>query len=92
VVTVPINLEYRAWFALINTDNDSKTDPPMLYSHLLCKMWFLRIEEVDHRKCLIVMTKSNLPEACAWMDNNLESLINQSIPDGITPPTSQLPQ
>jgi len=55
-------------------------------------MWFLRIEEVDHRKCLIVMTKSNLPEACAWMDNNLESLINQSIPDGITPPTSQLPQ
>jgi len=91
VVMVPINLEYHAWFALINVDNDSETDPPMLYDHLLRKTWFLHIEEVNHHKCLIVMTKSNLPEACAWMDNNLESLIRQSIPAGITPPTSQLP-
>jgi len=92
VATVPINLEYCAWFALINADNDSDTDPLTLSDHLLHKTWFLQIEEVDHRKCLIVTTKSNLPEAHAWMDNNLESLIRQSIPDGINPPTSQLPR
>ncbi len=79
VATVPINLEYRAWFV-------------SLYDHLLRKPWFLRIEEVDRRKCLLVTTKPNLPEACEWADNNLEPLIRQSIPAGIDPPTSQLPQ
>ncbi len=92
VATVPINLEYRAWFTLINADSASETEPPTLYDHLLRKTWFLRIEEVDRRKCLIVTTKSNLSEARAWIDNNLESLIRQSIPDGINPPTSQLPR
>jgi len=91
VATVPINLEYRAWFALINADNDSDTNPLTLYDHLLRKMWFLQIEEVNRRKCLLVTTKSNLPEAHAWMGNHLESLIHQSIPAGNTPPTSQLP-
>ncbi len=92
VATVPINLEYRAWFAIINAEHDSETAPPSLYDHLLRKPWFLRIEEVDRRKCLIVTTKPNLPEAREWIDNNLEPLIRQSIPEGIDPPTSQLPR
>jgi len=91
VATVPINLEYHAWFAVINSANESETDPTLLYDHLLRKMWFLQIEEVDCCKCLIVMTKPNLLEACTWMDNNLEPLIRQLIPEGIDPPTSQLP-
>jgi len=92
VATVPINLEYRAWFALIDPTNASETDPTSLYDHLLRKSWFLRIEEVDRRKCLIITTKPNLPEARAWMDNNLEPLIRKSIPEGIDPPASQLPR
>jgi len=91
VATVPINLEYRAWFAVINPTNASESDPTSLYEHLIRKPWFLRIEEVDRRKCLIIMTKPNLPEARAWMDTNLEPLIRQSIPEGINPPASQLP-
>jgi len=38
------------------------------------------------------MTKTNLPEARAWIDTNLEPLIRKSIPEGIDPPSSQLPQ
>jgi len=38
------------------------------------------------------MTKPNLPEARAWIDTNLEPLIRQSIPEGIDPPSSQLPR
>jgi len=92
VATVPVNLEYRAWFAIIDPNNASETDPTTLYDHLIRKTWFLRIEEVERRKCLIVTTKPNLPEARAWLDTNLEPLIRKSIPDGIDPPASQLPR
>jgi len=52
----------------------------------------LRIEEVARRKCLIVTTRPNLPEARTWMDTNLEPMIRKSIPEGIDPPASQLPR
>ncbi len=52
----------------------------------------MHIEEVDRCKCLIITTKTNLPEARAWIDSNLEPLIRQSIPEGIDPPASQLPR
>jgi len=91
VATIPINLEYHAWFAIINPNNTSETEPTSLYEHLLQKPWFLQIEEVARRKCLIVMTRPNLPEARAWMDTNLEPMIRKSIPEGIDPPASQLP-
>ncbi len=92
VATVPINLEYRAWFAMLTETPASETDPLTLYDHLLRKPWFLRIEEVDRRKCLLVTTKHNLPEAREWADNHLEPLVRQSIPAGIDPPPSQLPR
>jgi len=92
VATVPINLEYRAWFAMINETPESDTDPLSLYDHLLRKTWFLQIEEVDHRKCLLITTKHNLPEAREWVDTHLEPLICQSIPAGIDPSPSQLPR
>jgi len=92
VATVPVNLEYRAWFAIIDPNNVSETDPTTLYDHLIRKTWFLRIEEVERRKCLIVTTKPNLPEAREWLDTHLEPLIRKSIPDGIDPPASQLPR
>jgi len=92
VAMVPINLEYRAWFVIIDPNNVSEMDPTSLYEHLLRKPWFLRIEEVDHHKCLIITTRPNLPEACAWLDNNLETMIRKSIPKGIDPPASQLPR
>jgi len=92
VATIPINLEYRAWFAVINPTTSSETKPISLNDHLTRKPWFLRIEEIDHCKCLIVTTKPNLPEARAWIDANLEPLIRQSIPEGIDLPTSQLPR
>jgi len=92
VATVPINLEYRAWFAIIDPNLASETEPNSLYDHLIRKPWFLRIEEVERRKCLLVTTKHNLPEARAWLDANLESMIRKSIPEGIDPPASSLPR
>jgi len=92
VATVPINLAYRAWFAVMTSSNGNENDPTSLYDHLLRKPWFLRIEEVDRRKCLIITTKTNLPEARAWIDTNLEPMIRQSIPEGIDPPAAQLPR
>ncbi len=61
VATIPVNLEYRAWFAVINPHTSSETDPISLNDHLLRKPWFLRIEEVGRRKCLIVTTKPIYP-------------------------------
>ncbi len=93
VATVPINLEYGAWFAILDTTITSETEPVTLHDHLLRKSWFLRIESVDRHKCLIVTTKSNLPEARAWFDTNLEVLIRKSIPaDSDQPPAHQLPR
>jgi len=71
--TIPVNLEYAAWFAVINLNNTSDTNPISLHEHLLCKSWFLRLESAGCNKCLIVTTQPNLPEAHAWIDDNLES-------------------
>jgi len=37
VATVLINLEYGAWFAIIDSTNPSETDPVSLHDHLLHK-------------------------------------------------------
>jgi len=92
VATIPINLEYGAWFTVIDPTNMSKTDPISLHEHLLRKLWFLRIESATPNKCPIVTTKPNLLEACAWIDANLEPMIRKSTPPGINPPSSQLPR
>jgi len=42
-------------------------------------------------KCLLVMTKSNLLEARACIDANLEQLVCKSIPPEVNPPFSFLP-
>ncbi len=80
IATIPINLEYNAWFAVIDPAATSENDPVSLHDHLLRKPWFLRIESVDRHKCFIVITKTNLPEAREWFDTNLEALIRKSIP------------
>jgi len=92
IATIPVNLEYGAWFAVINTNPTSENEPVSLYDHLIRKPWFLRIESVARNKCLIVTTKSNLPETREWIDENLEKLIRTSIPPGINPPTLLLPR
>jgi len=92
VATVPVNLEYAAWFAVIDANNHSDDAPVSLHDHLLRKSWFLRLESVSRNKCLIVTTKSNLLEARKWIDDNLESLIRKSIPQGLEPPSSLLPR
>jgi len=91
VATIPINLEHRAWYAVVDPTAPSDSELISLYDHLIRKPWFLRIEEVDRRKCLLVTTKPNLPAAREWIDTNLELLIRKSIPEGIDPPSSQLP-
>jgi len=92
VATIPVNLEYRAWYAVISPTTSSENEPISLHDHLLRQTWFLQIEEVDHRKCYVITTKSNLPQAREWLDTNLESLIRKSIPAGIEPLPSQLPR
>ena len=92
VATIPINLEHRAWYAIIDPTAPSDSELISLHDHLIRKPWFLRIEEVDRRKCLLVTTKSNLPAAREWIDTNLELMIRKSIPEGIDPPSSQLPR
>jgi len=92
VATIPVNLEYAAWFAVIDPHNSSATDPISLYEHLLRKPWFLRIESVGKTKCLLVTTRPNLLEARTWIDENLEMMVRKSIPPGIDPPSSLLPR
>jgi len=91
VATIPVNLEYEAWFAVIDPHNNG-SDPISLHEHLLRKPWFLRIESVGKNKCLVVTTRPNLPEARSWIDDNLEKLVRKSIPTGIDPPASLLPR
>jgi len=87
-----VNLEYNAWFAVIDTNQTSKTEPVSLYEHLLRKPWFIRIESVAKNKCLLVTTHNNLPEAREWIDTNLQPLIRKSIPQEIDTPASLLPR
>jgi len=65
VAMIPINMEYEAWFAVIDPTNTTETDPLSLYDQLTCKTWFLRIESGGRNKSIIVTTKSNLPDAHA---------------------------
>jgi len=92
VATVPVNLEYNAWFAIIDTNATSDDAPISLHEHLMRQPWFLRIESVTRNKCLLVTTKPNLPEARAWIDTNLEPMVRKSIPPGIDAPSSLLPR
>jgi len=92
VATIPVSLEYGAWFAVIDPDNHSNNNPISLHDHLLCQPWFLHVKSVSQMKCFIVTTKSNLPEACTWLDDNLEWLIRKSIPSGVDLPSSLLPR
>jgi len=92
VATIPVNLEYNAWFAIIDPNETSEDAPISINDHLLRQPWFLRIESVAHHKCLLVINKSNLPEARAWIDANLEPMVRKSIPPDIDPPSSTLPR
>ncbi len=92
VATIPVNLEYNAWFAVIDTTQTSETEPVSLYDHLLRKPWFIRIESVGKNKCLLVTTKNNLPEAREWIDTNLQPLIRTSLPPDSDTPASLLPR
>jgi len=92
VVTIPVNLEYAAWNAVIDPNHTDENEPVSIHDHLLRQPWFLRIESVTRNKCLIVTTKSNLPIARKWLDDNLHPMIRKSIPEGIDPPPSLLPR
>jgi len=92
VATIPVSLEYNAWFAVIDPNQTSDDAPISLHDHLIRKPWFLRIESVAKNKCFIVTTKNNLPEAREWVDANLEKMVRKSIPEGIDPPASLLPR
>jgi len=90
VATIPVNMEYAAWFALIDPDNHKENEPLLIHGHLLQQPWFLRIKSIAHNKCLLLTTKSNLPLAHTWIDDNLEPMICESIPLGIDPLSSCL--
>jgi len=90
IATIPVNLEYNAWFAVIDPTQTSENDPVSLYDHLLRKPWFIRLESVAKNKCLLVTTQNNLPEAREWIDTNLQPLIRKSIPPDIDAPASLL--
>jgi len=92
VTTIPVNLEYGAWFAVIDPHHSNKNELISLHNHLLRQPWFLQIESITCTKCFIVTTKSNLPVTCTWLDENLEPMIRKSIPLGINPPSSCLPR
>jgi len=91
IATIPVNMEYDAWFAVIDPNQTSESEPVSLYDHLVRKTWFLRIESVTKYKCLIVTTKANLMEAREWLDANLEPMVRKSIPPGTDPPPASLP-
>jgi len=53
VATIPVNLEYNAWFAIIDLNNTSEMDPISLYDNLLQQTWFLQVKLVACNKCLL---------------------------------------
>jgi len=92
VAAIPVNLEYNAWFAIIDPNATSEETPISLHDHLLRQPWFLCIESAACNKCLLVTNKTNLPEARLWIDANLEQMVQKSIPSGLDPPSSLLPR
>jgi len=91
VATIPVNMEYQAWFAIIDPNQTSETKPISLHDHLLWQPWFIRLELVTKNKCVVVTTHSNLQIARDRIDANLELMIRKSIPSGVDPPVSDLP-
>ncbi len=63
VATIPVNLAYNVWFAVIDPNQTSKTEPISLCDHLIRKPWFFHIESVTPNKCLLVTTQNNLQDA-----------------------------
>jgi len=63
VATILVNLEYKVWFAVINPNQTSESEPGSLHDHLMWKLWFLQIESVAKNKCLVLTMKPNLLEA-----------------------------
>jgi len=93
VATVPVNLEYDAWFAVIDDNHTSEDEPVSLHEHLLRQSWFIRLEYASRNKTIIVTTKPNLQAARDWVDANLEPMIRKSIPiDAEQPPSHALPR
>jgi len=92
VVTIPVNLEYAAWYAVINPNQTDNNEPISIHDHLIRQPWFLRIESVTRTKCWIVTTKSNLSVARKWLDDNLQPMVCKSIPAGINPSPLCLPR
>jgi len=92
VATIPVNLEYGAWFAVIDPNQTSEDEPISIHDHLTQKPWFLRLESVAPKKCLLVTTHKNLQDARDWIDANLEPFVRKLIPDGIDPPSALLPR
>jgi len=92
VTTIPVNMAYEAWHAVIDPINHKENEPFSIYDHLVRQPWFLRIESVTRNKCFLVTTKTNLPVARAWIDDHLEPMIRKSIPPGTDPPPSCLPR
>jgi len=46
MATVPVNLEYEAWFAVIDANQTLETEPISLHDHLLHQPWLIRLESV----------------------------------------------
>jgi len=88
VATVPVNLQFEAWFSVIDPHQTSEEEPISLHDHLLRQPWFIRLEPVTRNKTIIVTTKTNLPAARKWVDANLEPMIRKSIPLDVEPPPS----
>jgi len=40
VATIPVNLEYNAWFEIINPTAAAENEPISLYEHLIHKLQF----------------------------------------------------
>jgi len=49
VATIPVNMEYDTWFAVIDPKNQSETEPISVHEHLLRQSWFLRLESVNQK-------------------------------------------
>jgi len=49
VATIPVNLEFDVWFAVISLQHASGDEPISLYDHLTRQPWFLQIELVAQK-------------------------------------------
>jgi len=92
LATIPVNLEHAAWFAIIDPNQQSESEPVTLYDHLIRQPWFFRLEPAGRKKCILIVNRFNLPEARTWIDENLQRLICKSIPPDSVPPESSLPR